>query len=137
MSIAFQCKCGKTGKVADSFAGKVVACPQCKGPVELPPTAPPVTNSTPETPKPSGDSGMYEMAHLVGFLIILFAGFAGVRSFSDYPYERRFQSDNAYGAAANALEAIRTHLSVWGWVFLGVSIIVCSKLSRLISLLRR
>ncbi len=36
MSIAVRCKCGKTLKVKDKFAGKKVRCPDCKGVLAIP-----------------------------------------------------------------------------------------------------
>lgn len=40
MGIAYLCKCGKSGQAPDRFAGEVMSCPACKGPVPLPPPAP-------------------------------------------------------------------------------------------------
>lgn len=43
MSIPYQCNtCGHEGQAADKFGGRIIKCPRCKDPVELPgvPTQP-------------------------------------------------------------------------------------------------
>lgn len=42
MSIAYKCKCGRVGQVADKYAGETIACPDCKSPVKMPPPPPPI-----------------------------------------------------------------------------------------------
>ena len=36
MSIAVKCRCGKKFKAKDRFAGRIVRCPNCKGPLQIP-----------------------------------------------------------------------------------------------------
>lgn len=68
MSIAYKCKCGRTGQVADKYAGVKIACPECKSGVRIPTPPPP--------PPKERKSWTAAIALVVGLSIGTLAGFA-------------------------------------------------------------
>lgn len=123
-------RCGEGLEVDDSLAGEKVKCRICTHEFVLPPPKvatpptprPPALPKAPTPAKPKSASGPTAVQVVAVLLCVAFVltGVASCNktmgsSFSPtYGYSNRFNSDNAYGASANALEYIAKHLPATG-----------------------
>lgn len=123
--------CASCGHSLDD-SGQCVVC------TPLPPPPPKASLPKPAAPAPEifGNFSMESVEAFLGLLLMAGSAFLGFLSSSNH-YRSRFASDNAIGAAANAMEAMHSAMNFWLVFFFGFSLVVLAKLSEIAKLLAK